>query len=256
MSGNSLLIDASLCTGCKACQSACKAANRLGTLPEDQSAADYSNPARMSSETWSFVDSGAAGTFVQRLCYHCEDAACLKSCPEHAISRYSGWVVVDKDKCIGCRTCEGTCPYDAIHVGGNNQYTSRKGKAQKCDGCTAAGLDIPACVSACPSGAISFGNRMKLIRNAMKRAAELNKGPVKYVISGIEQNGGMNVLTIDVREVGKIRTSSVKYDTLTSKFVYMLFSPFSLGMPVLKRKIWDLSRILSLENDENGKKKV
>lgn len=257
MSTNSLLIDASLCTGCKSCQSACKIANRLGVLSDDASFRDYSRPSKMSSETWTYIESGENGGFVQKMCYHCADAECIKSCPERAISRYSGWVVVDRNRCIGCRTCESRCPYGAVHVGDNNSFKERKGKAQKCDGCFSAGFDIPACFSACPTGAIRYGNHLKIIKEAEKRIAVLNKQSEKYIVSGIKQYGGMNVLTIDTREIGKFQASSDRYDQTASKFIYAVFAPFSMGFPLLKRKIWDLSRILSFNNDdENLKKKI
>jgi Fe-S-cluster-containing dehydrogenase component len=257
MSNNSLLIDASLCTGCKSCQSACKVVNHLGFLIDDAPVKDYSCPTKMSSETWTYIESDETEHFVKRMCFHCTDAECIKSCPERAIYRYSGWVVVDRGKCIGCRTCEGKCPYGAIHVGGNNSYKTRKGKAQKCDGCFSAGMEIPACFTACPSGALSYGNHLKILKEAEKRIAFLNRGFVKYVISGIKQNGGMNVFTIDTKEIGKSPASSDRYDQTVSKFFYALFAPFSMGFPVLKRKIWDLSRALSFDkDDENNKKKV
>jgi Fe-S-cluster-containing hydrogenase component 2 len=77
----------------------------------------------------------------------CEDAACLEVCPTGALSRDdSDTVVVDADKCVGCKMCVGACPF------GNIQYSSRKKKIIKCDLCGGS----PDCVKYCPTQAIEF----------------------------------------------------------------------------------------------------
>jgi Fe-S-cluster-containing hydrogenase component 2 len=77
----------------------------------------------------------------------CEDAACLEICPTGALSRdNSDTVVVNPDKCVGCKMCVGACPF------GNIQYNNRKKKIMKCDLCGGS----PDCVKYCPTQAIEF----------------------------------------------------------------------------------------------------
>jgi carbon-monoxide dehydrogenase iron sulfur subunit len=87
-------------------------------------------------------------------CRHCEDAPCMEVCKPEAISRSEdgGPVLIDLEKCIGCRRCVKACPFDAVTM-----LTEAK-LAIKCDLCihrTDEGLE-PACVTACPCGAIRF----------------------------------------------------------------------------------------------------
>jgi len=83
------------------------------------------------------------------LCRHCEDAPCVHACISGAISRTpEGVVITDEDKCIGCWTCVMVCPYGVI---GRHLETH---KAYRCDRCP--DLDVPACVSACPTNALVY----------------------------------------------------------------------------------------------------
>ena len=88
-------------------------------------------------------------------CMHCVEPVCMKECPEGAISKRAedGVVLVDREKCIGCRTCLEVCPFDAPAFGTD-------GKMQKCDLCLNR-IDYltesPPCVSTCPTNALGFG---------------------------------------------------------------------------------------------------
>lgn len=146
-------IDQSRCSGCKACQIACKDKNDL----------EVGRLFRRVSETkgGSFAPSGKAyiqdvfAYYTSIACNHCEDPKCVKNCPSGAMNKRTedGVVVVDESKCVGCRYCTWACPYGAP------QYNPSKGKMSKCDFC----LDLqdkgeePACVAACPLQVIEFG---------------------------------------------------------------------------------------------------
>ncbi len=139
-----MVIDLQRCLGCDACTVACKAAHGTprGVL-------------------WGKVFKYETGTYpvVQVryqpvLCNHCENPACVKVCPTGAsYQRPDGIVLVDANKCIGCRYCEWACPYGAP------QFSEEKGVMTKCDFCQdlqAQGQN-PACVDACVMRALEFG---------------------------------------------------------------------------------------------------
>jgi carbon-monoxide dehydrogenase iron sulfur subunit len=86
---------------------------------------------------------------VPIVCRHCDDAPCMHACISGAIHRDEDGVVrTNADKCIGCWTCVMVCPYGVIgrHL--------EEHKAYRCDRCP--DRDIPACVSACPTGALVY----------------------------------------------------------------------------------------------------
>lgn len=137
-------VDLDACTGCKACVSACHSMNGL----DDE-------------ELWRTVGLLHGGTndeayhqTVTTACHHCVDPACANGCPVLAYEKddETGIVRHLDDQCIGCQYCVLKCPYDVP------KYSSKKGIVRKCDMChgrLAAG-EAPACVQACPNGAIKI----------------------------------------------------------------------------------------------------
>ncbi len=87
-------------------------------------------------------------------CMHCADPACAKTCPVSAIRKRAsdGIVMVDREKCIGCKTCLKSCPFGAPQFGAD-------GKMQKCDMCLSRidrGKALPPCAETCPTKALSM----------------------------------------------------------------------------------------------------
>ena len=170
-----MVINLDTCIGCEYCLRACSATNDVA--PE---------------MAWNIVveEKGTAGNpfFFSRPCLHCENAPCVEVCPVRATyHRPDGLVVMDYDRCIGCRYCEVACPYDArkfnwekrtevnefIPTWGIAEVERRpRGVVEKCTFCIHridAGLDnglkpgedyeaTPACVNVCPVGARVFGD--------------------------------------------------------------------------------------------------
>jgi anaerobic dimethyl sulfoxide reductase subunit B (iron-sulfur subunit) len=87
-------------------------------------------------------------------CNHCDRPICVEVCPTTAMNQgKDGIVTVEQAKCVGCRYCEWACPYGAP------QYHVERGVMTKCDFCKdeLQSAGVPACVAACPTRALSFG---------------------------------------------------------------------------------------------------
>ena len=149
--------DSSVCSGCKACQLACKDKHNLniGVI--------WRRVYEISGGDWIKKDNlWEPNIFVFNLsiaCNHCENPVCRNVCPTGAIiKRDDGIVLVDRKKCMGCRYCEWACPYSAP------QYDESAGVMSKCHFC----YDLidrgepPACVTACPMRALDFNQIPKL----------------------------------------------------------------------------------------------
>lgn len=112
-----------------------------------------------------YVEWAAPDKKIPLVCRQCEDAPCMYACISGAISRNeAGVVVTNPDKCIGCWTCVMVCPYGVI---GRNMETS---KAYRCDRCP--DQEVPACVSACPTGALVFDTVPEYSKSIRKQASQ------------------------------------------------------------------------------------
>ncbi len=159
--------DSDSCTGCKACQIACKNKNNLpvGVL--------WRRVVEVSGGEW--IKRGEAWIhhtftyFLSIACMHCERPICAEVCPTRAITqREDGIVLIHYERCMGCQYCEWVCPYGALH------FAKSAGVMTKCDLCY-DDLDQgkpPACVSACQMRVLEFGELHEL-RSRPGRASEI-----------------------------------------------------------------------------------
>ena len=169
------------CLGCKTCELECAMAHSsVSTLVE-----------ALHSENMpqSRIHVEALGGFGMPMqCRHCEDAPCVFVCPTHAIHRFADDdpVLLDAEKCIGCRVCLFVCPFGVIEM-------SRNGKAMvKCDQClerTEIGQE-PACVAGCPTGALEFTDITDYLRERRREAARLMGAPIQIAGSVVETQDG------------------------------------------------------------------
>ncbi len=161
-----MVIDLKRCIGCHACTVACKAEN--STKPGifwnkvyDEESGEYPSVRRI---------------FIPRLCMHCENAPCIEACPTGAsYRREDGIVLIDYDKCVGCKYCIEACPYGARYFSKEKAgyfgagltpteeagYREHKlGVTEKCNFCVdrVEQGQQPACVRACIGKARYFGD--------------------------------------------------------------------------------------------------
>ncbi|WP_315857094.1 4Fe-4S dicluster domain-containing protein [Cognatiluteimonas sedimenti] len=174
-----LVIDLDTCVGCHACAVSCKEWNAGGIAGpltdsdpygKDPSGVWFNRVHSYELEATAGCGSGADAQPAQpaqtlhfpRSCLHCEQPACVTVCPTGASYKRAedGIVLVDEDKCIGCKLCSWACPYGA------REYSAVEGVMKKCTLCVDRiynqHLDEaerqPACVQACPTRARHFGD--------------------------------------------------------------------------------------------------
>ncbi len=209
-----MFVDTSICTGCKACQVACKEWNGLSPEPShfrnDPTAGhpvavnftgnSYDNTGHLSATDWRHVRfieqftpdrSQARWLFMSDSCKHCSDAGCLNACPASSIVRTDmGNVFVQQDTCIGCKYCIPACPYGVISF---SQATGTVHKCTLCNDRIHNGLGT-ACAKACPTGSIQFGEVADLRAKANARLAQLKGlGQTRANLYGLNEAGGLNV---------------------------------------------------------------
>jgi len=158
-----VVVDVGRCVACKQCEISCAVERGgAGSLVE---AARREHPPRPRVRVVAAGDSA-----VPVRCAQCDEAPCAAVCPKDALSRPApdGPVVLDVEACIGCGFCTFVCPYGAIELAPGEK------KALKCDACferTEAG-GLPACVEACPTGALAFVADDDALRRRRRELAE------------------------------------------------------------------------------------
>jgi len=194
-----ILIDTKRCTGCERCVRACKLENGLG--PDrpwrGQGAVDGLSATRFSTILRLPNAEGPKDHFVRQQCRHCLEPACVSACLVGAMEKTLwGPVIYHPEKCMGCRYCMAACPYGIPRY----DWDRAVPEVRKCTLCYPRIIQgkPPACVEACPEGALEYGDRAKLLARAESRL-EANPDYVQEVFGKYEV-GGTSVLYIsDVR---------------------------------------------------------
>ena len=189
MAQKTLVIDLDRCIGCHACEVACKVENNVPM-------GVYYNKVLTIGPVGKYPD--IYQYFLPTVCQNCKDAPCVKVCPTGASYKTEdGQVLVDKEKCIGCKMCIAACPYGTISLdtigmpdlSGDDAETiaqrARREVAVRCDMCRAwreeNGKKITACMEACPVRALSMvepdGTVVEAPQPEKKPVAEAKEAP-------------------------------------------------------------------------------
>ncbi len=178
------LYDTSKCTACRGCQLACKQWNSL-KAKQTLHQGSYQNPPSLQPNTFTIIhfqevadDKSVKWLFRKEACMHCTDAACVMACPSGALYHNPEYKIVgmNREKCIGCKDCVAACPFEIP------KYDHETDKVYKCDMCEGRiinGLE-PACVKACPTGALKWGNKDKMLKLAESRVKQLGGSASLY----------------------------------------------------------------------------
>ena len=201
-----MLYDATKCTGCKACMSACNEAN--GITPDTAASDGRANmPPDLNEHAINIIklyNTSKNGThsYVKRQCMHCVDPACVSACMIGALKKQqNGPVTYDPNLCVGCRYCEMACPFNVPKF----EWSKAAPKIVKCQLCShrLAADKQPACTEVCPAGAVIYGKRTDLLDEAHHR---LQENPDRYLprVYGEHEAGGTQVLYLSGVEFEKL----------------------------------------------------
>ena len=232
-----ILIDTTRCLGCRACEWACSEQNGLPDPPDDYDV----KIRKTSTEQFTVVNEygdGDSPVYAKKQCMHCVQPACASACLTKAMYKTEdGPVIWRKNKCIGCRPCMLSCPFDVPKF----EYDNPNPDIKKCQMCFSRLKDgeIPACVENCGGEALMFGTRQEMLEEARTRIYN-NPDDYYHHIYGEHEVGGTGVLylsavpfeDLDFRnDLGEIPYPEYNKGFLYSvPFILTLWPAFLLGI--------------------------
>lgn len=202
-----VLVDTTVCVGCRKCEWACKTAHNMptGSIDSYEDRKVFEKMRRPDETALTVVNeydnlkNPNIPINLKVQCMHCDEPACVSACIVGAFNKEeNGSVWWDENKCIGCRYCLVACPFQvpAFEYG-----KALEPRIMKCDFCidrTKEGM-LPACVDICPVETLTYGKRSKLIEIARKK---IEMYPDRYVdhILGEHEVGGTSWLYLASRD--------------------------------------------------------
>lgn len=231
-----VLVDTTRCVGCRTCEESCAEANKL---PDPNTGDDsvLEGFRETSPSNWSVINrfkTSKGEVFAKKQCMHCNQPACATACLVKAMLKTpEGPVIWRGDKCMGCRFCMVSCPFDVPKF----EFDSANPRILKCVMChkRLAKGEPPACAENCPEEAVVAGKRRALLREARQR---ILKHPKRYVdhIYGEHEAGGTGYLYLSGVPFEQLRMrgdlGTVAYPALTKEFLYSVPVVFTV-LPAL-----------------------
>jgi formate dehydrogenase iron-sulfur subunit len=195
MSGKAFFIDTTLCTGCRGCQIACKQWNQLPAT-KTENWGSFQNPKDLCFYTYKLIrfqehmgpDNKPVWYFFPDQCRHCVEPPCLEAAEDDApggiiIDGLTGAVLyTDKLKKANAADITEACPFNIPRAQKGTGYMS---KCTMCVDRVNNGL-LPACVKTCPTGAMSFGDRDKMVAVAKNRLGEVKSKYPNAEVTGLD----------------------------------------------------------------------
>jgi Fe-S-cluster-containing dehydrogenase component len=233
-----ILYDSTRCVGCQSCELACAQANGLPEPdPEDYPVPGTQRKTNENRRTVinAYAHEELGEIYVKSQCMHCNQPACASACLTQAMHKTKAGPVIWRDKkCMGCRYCMVSCPFDVPKF----EYHSSNPDIVKCNMCydRLQEGELPACVANCPAEALTFGPRRELIKEARRRMYE-SPGTYYDGIYGEHEAGGTSFLylsPVPFEQLGfntKIQKKS--YPELSKGFLYSVPSIFILWPAIL-----------------------
>ncbi len=232
-----VLIDLTVCIGCRRCEWACCEANDLphGPMEEFDDPSVFEKTRRPTSTRLTVVnrigddEPGKKPIHAKIQCMHCEHPACVSACLVGAMRKKpDGPVTYDAGRCIGCRYCMVACPHQLPAYEYERKLTPRVMKCTLCRERTHAGK-LPACVEICPVEALQYGERRELLALAHER---IKRHPDRYVdhVYGEHEAGGTSCLYLSDRpfeELGFPKLAADAPPALTEALQHGIFKGFA-----------------------------
>jgi formate dehydrogenase iron-sulfur subunit len=239
-----VLVDTTLCIGCRKCEQACAERHNLPDrafedmtvldIPRRPDAGAYTVVNRYYPENETSGPDKGVPTFVKFQCMHCLDPACASACVTGALSKQKdGPVIYDPNKCIGCRYCMLACPFQIPAYQYDRALVPR---VMKCTFCfeyitrlprNEGG--VPACARICPMEVMTYGKRSELLELARWK---IKNKPGRYMdhIFGEHEVGGTSWLYLAAHPLEKLgfpRLGTEAPPRLTEGIQHAVFQGFA-----------------------------
>ena len=233
-----VLVDTTLCIGCRKCEWACNDVNELPNKPlkifEDKSVFEKMRRPDASAYTvvnqYENTENLEKPFHVKVQCMHCNDAACVSACIVGALEKdkKTGAVIYDAWKCMGCRYCMAACPFQIPAYEYDNALTPQVRKCTFCFDKISKEGGIPGCVAICPVEALLYGKREELIKVAHNR---IRKQPKRYVdhVYGEHELGGTSWMYLSAKpmtEMDMVAFGDRPIPSYTEPLQHALFKKF------------------------------